>query len=150
MDNNDGIFLSRNKPLKCIKVFDESENVGIKISYRCINCRNCPECKKCLRLEARIIQEDIEQRIVDRNAKVDIVCRVMTAALSFVTNPDLRSGPNESLALRIYTGQARKLNSRPADTLAVIQSENKLQQLEFVDIPWHAVWNEKSISTPVD
>ena len=168
MDNSEGIFLSRNKPLTCIKVFDESENAGTEISYRCINFGNCPECKKCPRLDAVTIQEEIEQGIIDRNVTVDIARRVTTAALPFVTNPDLRLGPNEFWALKIYKGQARKLNGRPADKLAVVQSENKLQQLGFVDyldnvseenkalivgklqndIPWPAVWNEKSISTP--
>ena len=59
------------------------------------------------------------------------------------------------------------LDQRPADKLAVIESENKLQRLGFVDyvenltdkeksfidgklqnyIPWRVVWNENSIST---
>ena len=88
LDNSEGIFLSRNKPLKCIKVFDESENAGTEISYRCIYCKNCRKCKKCPRLDAVTIQEEIEQGIIDCNVNVDIVRRVTTAALPFVTNPD--------------------------------------------------------------
>ena len=36
------VYLKR-KPPKCIKVFDEIENAGTEISYRCVDCRNCPE-----------------------------------------------------------------------------------------------------------
>ena len=53
--------------------------------------------------------------------------RVTTAKLPYVGNP------NEHLALKIYKGQVRKLENRPPDKLAVIQSENKLQKLGFVN-----------------
>ena len=167
-DSGNGTFLSRKKPLKCIKMFDEAENAGTEISYRCVNCRNCPKCKKCPRLDAVTIQEEVEQGIIDCSVQVDVVRRVTTAALPFVTNPDLRLEPNESLALNVYKLQTKKLSSRLEDKLAVQQSEYKLQQLKFVDyldnvsedekkliegklqnfIPWRAVWSEKSLSTP--
>ena len=77
--------------------------------------------------------------------------------------------PNEHEALDVYRGQARKFNLKPDDKHAVIESEQKLQKLGFVDyvsnlkddddkamilssdvkyfIPWRAVWNKKSLST---
>ena len=168
MDYAVGTFVSTKKPLKCIKEFDQVENAGTEISYRCVNCRNCPECKKCPRLDSVTIQEEVEQSIIDRSVHVDTNCRVTTAALPFVVNPDLRLERNEHLALKIYKSQVRKVENRPNDKLAVIQSENKLQKLGFVDfvdnlskneqeeitgklqnfIPWRTVWNEKSVSTP--
>ena len=100
-------------------MFDEAENAGTEISYRCVNCRNCPECKKCPRLEAVTIQEEVEQGIINCSVQVDIVRRVTTAALPFVTNPELRLEPNEALALKVYKSQAKKLSSRLEDKIAV-------------------------------
>ena len=85
--NNDGIFLSRNKPLKCIKVFDESENAQ-KYVIDALIVGIAQNLKKCPRLEAMSIQEEFEQGRIVRNVKVDIAHRVTTAALPFVTNPD--------------------------------------------------------------
>ena len=122
-DSGNGTFLSRKKPLKCIKMFDEAENAGTEISYWCVNCRNCPECKKCPRLNAVTIQEEVEQGIINCSVQVDIVRWVTTAALPFVTNPDLRLEPNEASALKVYKSQAKKLSSRLEEKLAVQQSE---------------------------
>ena len=54
------------KPTKCIKSFDEIENTGTEVTYRCIDCRNCPECKKSQRLDSVSIQEEVEQSIINR------------------------------------------------------------------------------------
>ena len=69
----------------------------------------------------------------------------------------------------MFRGQVKKLNAKREDKIAVIESEGKLQSLGFVDyfsnlndddknlilssavkyfIPWRAVWNAKSVSTP--
>ena len=133
IDRNQGTFLSTNKPIKCIKEFDEVENAATEINYRCFNCRNCPECKKCPRLDSITFQEEAEQSIIDRCVNADINRRVTIAKLPLVANPDLRLGHNEHLALKIYKGQVRKLENRPTDKLVVIQSANKLHKLAFVD-----------------
>ena len=77
--------------------------------------------------------------------------------------------PNEKVALKIYKSQVRKLENCPEDQDEVIKSEKKLQELGFIDfyerltdeqkwvisksskkhfIPWRAVWNGNSVSTP--
>ena len=93
--------------------------------------------------------------------------RITTAELPFLTQPDTKLVPNENDALKIYKGQVKQLATRPEDILAVITSENKLQQLGHVDfyenlgdaekalidcklqnyIPWGVIWNENSTST---
>ena len=71
--------------------------------------------------------------------------------------------------MAVYKGQVKKLSKNPKDKEDVIKSENKLQQLGYVDyienlcneqkskinmsavqnfIPWRAVWNLNSLSTP--
>ena len=82
------VYLKR-RPPKCIKVFDEIENAGTEISYRCVDCRNCPECKKCPRLDSLSIQEEVEQKIIDCSVEVEIEQGITSTALPFVvSNPD--------------------------------------------------------------
>ena len=155
------------KLMKAIQNFEEVQNAGTEISYRCVGCRDCEECRKSPRLEKISIQEEAEQSLIDRSVEVDIERGITTAALPFLTKPDNKLVPNEHLALKIYNGQIRKLEKRPDDKKAVIESENKLQQLGFVEyfdnltdddkalfngqlqnyIPWRVVWNENSLST---
>ena len=159
-------YVSRKSP-RCVNVFDQVEIAGTEISYRRVDCRDCPECKKCPRLDSVSIQEEVEQSLIDRSVNVDIDRGVTTAVLPFVINPDLKLIPNGSLALKIYKGQAKKLTSKPEDRLAVIESENRMQKLGFMDylenlteeqqaqikgklqnfIPWRVVWSENSVTT---
>ena len=66
----------------------------------------------------------------------------------------------------MYEGQVKKLDSSPEDKMEVIRSERKLHDLGFIKelsdeqkskidnsqvqyfIPWRAVWNGNSVSTP--
>ena len=77
--------------------------------------------------------------------------------------------PNKNIARKVYNGQLKKLVNSSEDREAVIDSENKLQKLGYVDylgnlqeaekkailenevvyyIPWRIAWNKNSISTP--
>ena len=157
------------RPPKCVKVFDEVESVGTEVTYRCSSCRNCQECKKSLRLDNISIQEEIEQELISRSVQVDISRGETISVLPFVVNPDPRLKPNEKLARKIYESQSKILSNKPIDKEAVLLSESKLQELGFVEyfdnlpqedknmilkapsryfIPWRAVWNENSLSTP--
>ena len=155
------------KQIKLIQSFEEVERAGTEISYRCIDCRNCIECKKSPRLDKASIQEEAEQSVINRCVNVDIDRRITMASLPFLTQPDLKLVPNEKSVLKIYKSQVRKLDKKPDEKLAVIESENRLQKLGYVDflenlgdkekaeingklqnyIPWHFVWNENSLST---
>ena len=111
-----------------------------------MDCRACLKCK---------------------NVHVDVDRGITIAKLPFVTEPESRLVPNEHEALNVYRGQTRKLNLKTDDKRAVIESEQKLQILGFIDyfsnlkdddkamilgsdvkyfIPWRAVRNEKSQS----
>ena len=71
--------------------------------------------------------------------------------------------------MAVYKGQARELHRNPVDKSDVMESERKMQKKGFVDklenlttsqkeaienssiqyfIPWPAVWNPNSLSTP--
>ena len=159
-------WLLRNHP----NAFDEIERAGTEVTYRCVDCRGCLKCKNGVRLDAISIQEEVEQSMIERAVRVDIdQCRSSSKLPFVVADPDSRIVPNEQDALNVYWGQTRMLSTRPDDRLAVIESERKLQELGFVDyvdnlndeekalimendvryfIPWRAVFNEKSLSTP--
>ena len=84
-------------------------------------------------------------------------------------NPAIKRAPNKNKALQIYNQQIRKLDRNLQNKRDVTESEAKLQKLGFVKflknltreeqqmlkasdvqnfIPWTAVWNGNSVSTP--
>ena len=153
---------------KCVKQFDDIERAGTEVSFRCVDCRDCPKCKLGERVEAISIQEEVEQNLIEQNVVVDPDKGVTTCKLPFLVDPDSRLVPNEQVALKVFRQQVKKLNDSPEDKAMVIESQQKLQDLGFVDyvsnlteeekllildsevkyfIPWRAVWNEGSVTT---
>ena len=167
--NGSTALLVRNIP-KCVKTFDEVETAGTEVTFRCEDCRGCEKCKKSKRVEAISIQEEIEQGIIDRNVTVDISARKTSHLLPFVADPDVRidSAAQEQLALRIFQQMIKRLDDKPTEKDAIIQSESKLHDLGYVNwlenlpkeaqdqimnnvryvIPWRVVYNQNSVSTP--
>ena len=83
------IYAAR-KPPKACQLFDEIENAGTEVTYRCVECRSCPECKRGERLDSVSIQEEVEQSSIDRSVKVDVDSSTTTAMLPFLVDPDVR------------------------------------------------------------
>ena len=119
--------------LKESKLFEIAENAGTEITYRCVDCRNCSKCKKSSQIECISIQEEIEQDIIEDSVTVDLEKGITTAKLPFLENPLTRLKSNKSKAMAVYRSQIRKLNRNPADKIDVIKSEQKMQQLGFVN-----------------
>ena len=86
-----------------------------------------------------------------------------------MNNPSIKLAHNKERALKVYNQQIKNINQSTDDKKDVIESEEKLQQLGYVDyvrnlkpeqqemlrrseiqnfIPWRAMWNGNSISTP--
>ena len=156
-------------PISRINRFEEVENAGSTITYRCLNCRNCKDCKNSKHQEDISIKEEVEQSIIDSSVKIDPQTKTITATLPFTSDPVMKLSPNYDIALKIYRQQLRKLSNSPTDKAEIIASESKLQKLGFVDyindlsqeeqsslqespihnfIPWRVVWKATSISTP--
>ena len=154
---------------KSINAFNETENAGSEITYRCVECRKCPDCKKGEKIEMISTKEEVEQVAIEKSVKVDFQTKSTTAFLPFMEDPVKTLAPNKSKALMVYKSQVKKLNNDPPSKADVIAAEAQLQQLGFVDyvrnltdeqrrklfqsalryfIPWRAVWNANSISTP--
>ena len=171
-EGSSGVFLNKKiglkSGLKLQKKFDEIENAGTDISYRCVKCRDCPNCKSNERVEHISIQEEVEQNLIDRSVTVELGKCQTIARLPFIKDPLHRLSTNEYIALKVYKSQLKRLGDCPEDKQEVIKSELKLQTLGFVEflenlpdekkrkimessikhfIPWRAVWNLNSIST---
>ena len=151
------------------KNFEAAENAASDISYRCIDCRDCSKCKNGERIESLSLREEVEQDLINKSVTIDMKSRSTVARLPLLGDPAVKLAPNKTQALAIYRSQLRRLNRCESDKKEVIAAEAKLQSLGFVDyvknlpeeeqqrlkantvqnyIPWSAVWNQNSISTP--
>ena len=109
-------YAAKRLPMK-IKIFDDIENSGTEITYRCVECRNCPECKKGGKIESISIHE-VEQHLINCSVDVDIRKGITRAKL-----PSSKLLRNENVSWKVYQGQVKKLDKSPEDKLAVISSD---------------------------
>ena len=163
-DVSDSWVFVNKRPLKVWKRFEQVESA--EISYRCVRCRGCADCKNGERIECISIQE-VEQAVIEQSVVVDITQGQTSAKLTFLCDPTEKLTPNRHIAKWVYDGQLKKLSANLEDKNDVM-SENKLQELGFVDflenltveqqgkimnspinyfIPWRSVWNMNSLST---
>ncbi|XP_066926194.1 uncharacterized protein [Clytia hemisphaerica] len=154
-----------------LKSFENAENAGSQISYRCVSCRECKDCKTHDSIESISLKEEAEQALIESSVSIDIESHITTARLPVLYNPAKRLAPNKPVALKVYEQQIRKLNKpeNTKDKSDVLESEAKLQKLGYVAyikdlpqhiqsdlkgnpvqnyIPWRAVWKPSSLSTP--
>ena len=119
--------------VRSFKMFEEVENAGSEIPYRCNNCRNCKACEEHVQADMMSVKEEVEQDVINKSVTVDTDRRVTTALLPLMFNPLYKLAPNKDKALRIYNQQVKKLNQKPQEREDVIQSEAKLQSLGHVE-----------------
>ena len=164
----DNVLVAR-RPPRNWKKFEKIEAAGTEVSYRCVRCRGCKDCKCGEKIEFISIQEEVEQSVIDKSVKVNLDKGCTTAKLPFICDPTKKLKSNENIAKTIYFRQIKKLNLNQKDKEDVILAEKKLHDLNFVEfvenlteeqrkkifsnalkyfIPWRAVWNGNSLSTP--
>ena len=170
VDNTD----NRNTTAIClvckVKFYNEAENAGSVIEYRCPECRGCNKCRKGDVIEKMSFKQEREQCLIEDCVTLNLKDKEVIASLPFICNPDEKLSPNHDVALKVYNQQLKKLSRDPEKKTGVIQSERKLQDAGHVDwvvnvsekdlrgilegsdghfLPWRFVENEGSISTPV-
>ena len=149
------------------KRFNDSQDAGIDVSYRCVKCRDCPDCKISEQDEEISIREEVEQGVINRSVEVDLIKGETRADLPFLKDPKGRLSSNEGIALKVYRYQTKELAKTSKELQETIESEEKLQKLGYVDwldnlseveksvierspikhfIPWRVVWNPNSTS----
>ena len=143
--------------------------VGTEISYRCPGCRVCQDCIKSPRIECTSVREEAEQFLCDKSVTVNPEKGEVTAFLPFLCDPTKKLKSNYHIAEKIYFSQTRKLQKVDRDRTDVISVFKKLIDLSYITkltdlsqeeqnlinssevkhfIPWTAVWNSNSVSTP--
>ena len=150
-----------------LRKFQESQDVGSEIQYRCIKCRACQDCKNCE--ECLSIREEIEQDLIVRSVRIDPENHVVTVSLPVMADPSVKLCPNKDIARKVYDRQLKKLKNNEKDRASVIESEKKLHDLGYVAylkdlpedqqkylkdhpvqnfIPWLVVYKASSQTTP--
>ena len=122
--------LSVKRNPKIVKRFEEIEAAGADITYRCNDCRNCKNCLKGPILEAISIEEEQGQNLIESCVDADINLKISVAKLPFILDPDTHLVNNEHVALKVYNSQIRILNDRSEDKKAILDFEQKLQDME--------------------
>ena len=151
-----------------IKQFEEVEDAGSEISFRCADHRDCTKCKNGPQIETISIREEVEQNLINKSVKVDMEKNQTVARLPLLNDPTIKLAPNKNQAMSIYKREVRQLNRNPSDREAAIKAEKKLQDkghVEYVKnlsaeiqeslrnsplqnfIPWHVVFNSNSVTT---
>ena len=103
--------------------------------------------------------------MINKSVKVDTTSQRTTPSLPLIYNPSIKLAHNKERALKVYKQQIKKLNQNADDKKDVIESEEKLQQVDYVDYVWNLKpeqqemlrrseiqnfipWNGNSTSTP--
>ena len=153
-----------------LKKFNNVEEAGSKIDYRCVTHRKCQDCIDNATKENLSIREEVEDDIVRRSVTVDVERQVCTAKLPLIADPALKLAPNADLARKVYNGVVKRLSKNPDDRASAIKAEKKLQDRGFVAfvkdlpqetqeylrntpwknyLPWRLAYKPSSLSTPV-
>ena len=151
-----------------LKQFEQVEDAGSEIWYRCKECRGCPLCKSGGQIETISIREEVEQDVINKSVTVDLEAGKTTARLPLLHDIAVKLAPNKDQALKAYKRVVKQINKNPSEKQDVIKAEKKLQDkghVEYVkNLPpevreflrqhpvqnyliWHPVWNENSLST---
>ena len=77
----------------------------------------------------------MKQDVINKSVEVDVANQRTTASLPLMNNPSIKLAHNKERALKVYNHQIEILNQNTDDGLQNF-------------IPWRAVWNGNSISTP--
>ena len=79
------------------------------------------------------VEEEVEQNVISKSVKVDVASQRTTASFPLMNNPSIKLAYNKERALKVYNQQIMKLNQNIDDKKDLIESEEKLQQLSYVD-----------------
>ena len=168
VDEGDECFIAKRAP-RNMKIHEQVESAGTEVTYRCVDCRGCSNCKTSGRIESISLNEEKEQALIEKSVTVHPDEGYTEAKLPFTADPAVRLKSNEEMAKKGYWSQVRRLSKSESEKQSVIESEGKLQVLEFVDwfdnleedekelilssnpkhfLNWTIAYNANSLSTP--
>ena len=151
-----------------LQKFDEVEDAGSIITYRCVDCRGCKTCRNSEQIEVVSIREEIEQERLNESVTLNEETQRIEATLPCIENPVTKLAPNKDIAYKLYQRRVTALSKSEKDKDDVITAEKKLQNLGYVDyvknlspklqkmlsespvqnfLPWFPVWSSNSVTT---
>ena len=168
------LFNSRgiNKLRSMIRKWEDDENIGTTISFRCPRCQECPDCLKSGRTRARSIREDDEQAIIEASVQIDYNAARTTVLLPFIRPPaelvvkfGAESNFKQAKAFITRMGKASpEIRKALAEFWSELESRNVVVKLSNLPkglqeaivsapvkhfYPWNFVQKPGSTSTPV-
>ena len=69
-NNVDEVKTTQSLLVRKQKTFEDVENTGSKITYRCSKCRNCKVFKEHSTGEIMIVKEEVEQDVINKSVKL--------------------------------------------------------------------------------
>merc|ERR1711994_310778 len=76
-----------NKLRSMIRKWEDDEDIGTAVSFRCPRCQECSDCLKSGRLRARSIREDDEQAIIEASVQINYETARTSVLLPFIRPP---------------------------------------------------------------
>ena len=84
------------------KKFEDVENSGSGITYRCSKCRNCKVCKEHSTDEIVCVKDEVEQDVINKSVKVDLASQRTTASFPLINKPSTKFAHNKERLLKVY------------------------------------------------
>jgi hypothetical protein len=149
--------------------FENLEDVGASIAYRCLRCRNCSDCRKGEFLEQTSLEEEADEALLLSCVWYNPTSGQMEANLPFRLDPAIHLKDNKYQAEKMLQSQLKAINKKPGCKDDIHQAFNKLKDKghivrkidlspdiqELIDnarskyyIPWSVVYKPGSLSSP--
>ena len=152
-----------------IDQFENLEDIGTEVSYRCLRCRNCSSCRNGETLEKTSLEEEKDQALLEASVWFNPTTGRMEAKLPFKQDPVSSLKNNRGQAEKMLQGQLRSIAKKPGSKEDVLRAHNKLRDKGHVIsiedlspeekkivteslgaywIPWSVVFKPGSLSSP--
>ena len=90
-----------------LRKFQDVENIGASIEYRCTVCRNCAACRNSDEIELLSLQEEVEQKMIEDCVRLDVEKKTVLSSLPFIKDPSTHLTGNRRVAEKILETQLK-------------------------------------------
>jgi hypothetical protein len=121
------------------KLFQDEEEAGCTVDYRCSSCSECSECKKSERMRPISIREEAEEVLIGKSVKIDLEAHRTTCVYPFIEKPEVYLPKKWGGAMNNYRMAESVLNSQ----------RNKSEEVRASVLRFHAEIHEKGFVAPL-
>ena len=170
---NETVTLKTSGPKAAEKLFEEQEQAGCTVDYRCPDCQDCKQCKESNKVRAVSIKEEAEEALIAKSVDVDLDKKISSCVYPFIKDPDVYlsnkwNGKKTNFDMAVATLKSQQRKS-PEIRKSVVAFNKELYEKKFVaplgefpaDIQkkiseakfvhyfcWRTVFKPDSVSTP--